>query len=245
MNVVLFEAREVGSDNRCELHDRRLLHLRQVLSAQPGDRLRVGILDGSLGYAEVESIDDQRAVLQCAFDEPAPSRSDDTLILGIPRPNILARVLEAAVTLGFGRIALLRTRLVDKSQLQSHALLPEALQERILKGLEQSVRTARPEIVLEDRFRPFVEDRPTQWALGPSRFVGHPEGSRDLASERVDCSGPITLAIGPERGFTDFEIERFGASGFTAVRSGTQPLRVETALSVLTGQLKLQRALSC
>ncbi|NIN34453.1 MAG: 16S rRNA (uracil(1498)-N(3))-methyltransferase, partial [Gammaproteobacteria bacterium] len=46
-----------------------------------------------------------------------------------------------------------------------------------------------------------------------------------------------TLVIGPEGGFTDYEVGKMIDAGLTAVHLGTRSLRVETAVSALIGRL--------
>nr|MBP8302278.1 16S rRNA (uracil(1498)-N(3))-methyltransferase [Planctomycetota bacterium] len=52
---------------------------------------------------------------------------------------------------------------------------------------------------------------------------------------------PVALALGPDGGFLPYEVEQLHAHGFFAVHCGSHPLRTESALSVLWGQLDLLR----
>jgi RsmE family RNA methyltransferase len=47
----------------------------------------------------------------------------------------------------------------------------------------------------------------------------------------------VTLAIGPEGGFTTYEVEKLVAAGLTPIHLGNRPLRVETAVPALIGRL--------
>mgnify|MGYP003376684016 FL=1 len=47
----------------------------------------------------------------------------------------------------------------------------------------------------------------------------------------------VALAVGPEGGFTDFELTLFGSAGFSAFTLGPRILRVETALPALAATL--------
>ena len=66
------------------------------------------------------------------------------------------------------------------------------------------------------------------------------EGTRWLADGRAARAaepvvGPLTVAIGPEGGFTEEERQVFFAAGFEAVRLGAYTLRFETAAVVAAG----------
>jgi 16S rRNA (uracil1498-N3)-methyltransferase len=53
---------------------------------------------------------------------------------------------------------------------------------------------------------------------------------------------PLSLVIGPEGGLIEHELNEFVGRGFRAVHAGREPLRVETALAYLAGQLRAARA---
>ena len=96
MNLLLLSADELSS-GRVHLTDARATHVREVLRAAPGDRLRVGIIDGPLGTARVLSSTDHGITLACEFaaagqtaaEEMAPA--GDTLLLACPFPQALRR----------------------------------------------------------------------------------------------------------------------------------------------------------
>ncbi|MGE0143154.1 MAG: RsmE family RNA methyltransferase [Planctomycetota bacterium] len=237
MNLLLLEPHELGDDGRASLSDRRAQHLREVLGADPGRSVRVGVVGGGIGSAIVESIGAESVVLRVSITTPALPRNDDLLLLAIPRPKVLARTLEHATALGFGHIVLVRAWFSDKSHLDSHALQAEFLRARILAGLEQSERTLPPTVSIEPRFRPFVEDQLRQRVVDHLAVLADPDADIDVATLEPTSSQPIALAIGPERGFNTFEGDLLVAQGFVRAHSGPHPLRVETALTAVYAQL--------
>lgn len=243
MNIILLEAHETASATELRLTDHRALHLRKVLKVKPGDSVRVGVIDGLQGRAEVLAVDDQSVTLRCRCDEDGPAPGVDTLLLAFARPKVLSRCLEHATALGFGRIVLFRSRRVEKSHLSSHAIEPRAIEERIRRGLEQSRRTTRPKVHLVPRFRELLEVHLEALIPIENRFVADADASLEAAVSRPSRS-PLSLVIGPEGGLIDHELEQFAAHGFRAVRAGRQPLRVETALSYLSGQLRAAQAMT-
>jgi 16S rRNA (uracil1498-N3)-methyltransferase len=65
-------------------------------------------------------------------------------------------------------------------------------------------------------------------------LVAHPG---PLQQDRAASEGPVHLAVGPEGGFSDYEIEKFESQGFERISLGDRILRVETAVPFLVAQL--------
>ncbi len=91
-----------------------------------------------------------------------------------------------------------------------------------------------PEIVIEKRFKPFVEDRLPQIALDTLGLVGHPG---DFPACPRAATEQVTLAIGPEGGWIPYEIDLLRQSGLQPVQLGERILRVETAVTALLARL--------
>lgn len=240
MNLILLHPHELEGD--CvRLHERRADHLLRVLKVQPGDVVRVGLLDGPLGTGAVLAVESDSVRLRCTFSEPAPPRGEDLLLLAVPRPKILSRCLENAAALGFGAIALFRTWRVDKSHLNAQAMHDDMVQLHLRLGLEQARRTALPVVTTHALFRPFVEDELEDLVKDRHRFVAHPTATRSTAELSLTPGHSFAVAIGPEGGFLPYEVELLASRGFEPVHCGSHPLKVETALALLYGQLDLLR----
>lgn len=241
MNIILFEPSELPPSGEIQLADHRAQHLRKVLRVKPGDRVRVGVLDGPQGMGEVLAIEERSVTLRCRCDDPPPPAGTDTLLLAFARPKVLLRCLEHAAALGFGRVVLFRSRRVEPSHLSSHAITPAVIEERLRRGLEQSRRTMRPSVLLVPRFRQLIEAELPRSVPAENRFVADADADTEAALARP-APMPLSVVIGPEGGLIPHELEQFARHGFALVRAGSQPLRVETALSYLSGQLRAARA---
>lgn len=241
MNIILFEPAELAVDGEIQLADHRAMHLLKVLRVHVGDRVRVGLLDGPRGEAEVLAIDGRSVRLRCRCDEAPPPLGVDTLLLAFARPKVLQRCLEHATALGFGRIVLFRSRRVEKSHLSSHAIEPLAIEERLRRGLEQSRRTMRPSVHLVGRFRQLIEQELDRLTPAENRFLADADAPVEAALSQP-TPAPLCIVIGPEGGLIPHELEQLGLHGFQLVRAGQQPLRVETALSYVAGQLRAAQA---
>jgi 16S rRNA (uracil1498-N3)-methyltransferase len=243
VNLILLHPHELAADGRVRLHERRADHLVHVLKVAPGDVVRIGLLDGPLGEGAVLAVEPASVTLHCTFAADAPTRSDDVLLLAVPRPKILLRCLESAAALGFGHVALFRTWRVDKSHLHAQAMHDDVIAHHLQLGLEQARRTAMPSFSVHPLFRPFVEDVVDDLTKRTRRFVAHPTAELRTAA-LPPSTEPFAVAIGPEGGFLPFEVDLLSGHGFTPVRCGDHPLRVETALAVAHGQLDLLRRIA-
>lgn len=238
---MLFESDRLES-KLFSVEDSRSVHLQKILKVKPGDEIAIGLLNGGLGTGKIQSVSETGIRLEASFVSEVCSRPKTTLILAMPRPKVLRRILPELVALGLGRIVLLRSWRVEKSYLESDVIKPEVYRPLIHHGLMQGKYTCEPEFLFEPRFRPFVEDRLDALAGDSVRLFAHPDSPASMASVSLASTREVTLAIGPEGGWVDYEIEAFENQGFQRIRLGERILKVETACAVLMGQLELLRA---
>ena len=234
MNLLLLEPADFVDADRVLLDGRRLKHLQEVHRAEAGETLRVGLLGGNMGEGRLLRLDTASAELQVRFDQPPPAKLPITLLLALPRPKMLRRVLQTVATMGVPRLVLLNSCRVEKSFWQTPFLEPTAIREQLILGLEQARDTLLPEVIIEKRFKPFVEDRLPQLAADTLGLVGHP-GDFPACPRAVEH--PVTLAIGPEGGWIPYKVEKLTEAGLAPVQLGERILRVETAVSALLARL--------
>ncbi|MEK7850928.1 MAG: 16S rRNA (uracil(1498)-N(3))-methyltransferase [Deltaproteobacteria bacterium] len=232
--ILLFHDDFKNGIEQVSLRGRRLQHVREVHRASVGDRLCVGLLNDLIGTGTVTRIDDEALEMDIDLDRDPPPPLDVTLILALPRPIVLKRILLSATSMGIKRIILLHTRRVEKSYWNSPALSEEKIREQLILGLEQAKDTTLPQVLLRPKFKPFVEDELSGMIEGTLPIVAQPEAG-EACPRNVGC--PITLAIGPEGGFIPYEIELLETCGFKSVSIGERILRVETAVPVLLSRL--------
>ena len=234
MNSILLLPEDFETTDRVRLAGRRLAYVRDVHRARKGDELRVGVLGGRLGRGTVTRMDEHGLELEVCLDRDPPAPRPRLLVLAVPRPLGLRRVLISASSLGVKRIVLLHARRVEKSFWQSGAVDAAGIREQLVLGLEQARDTILPSVELRRRFRPFVEDELPERVQGTRALVADPDAS-EVCPRHVP--GPVTLAIGPEGGWVPYEIERLVESGLTPVRICERVLRTETVLPALLGRL--------
>jgi RsmE family RNA methyltransferase len=166
--------------------------------------------------------------------QPPPPALPLTLIMPLARPLVLKRTLLCASSLGIKKIVILNFNRVEKSLWSSSVLRPEAIQDQLVLGLEQAKDTCLPEVMLRERFKPFVEDELPELIKGTTALVAHP-GTSNWCPRQV-C-GPVTLVIGPEGGLVDFELQKLSETGFQAIDLGQRILRIESVLPFLIGRI--------
>jgi len=237
VNLVLLEPAELRPDGTARLDGRRAAHAREVLRAAPGDRIQAGLVGGRMGEAEVLAIGDGELVLRPALDRDPPAPSPVALLLALPRPKILRRVLQASAAMGVKRVALVGSWRVEKSYFGSPFLAPEALRAELLLGLEQGRDTVLPEVTVHRFFKPFVEDVLDDAFPAPARLLAHP-GAAPLEAIPA-AGGRATLAVGPEGGWTAYEADRLRERGFAPFTLGPRALRVDAAVAYAIGQVEL------
>ncbi len=234
MNIVLLNANQDCSSDIWSIEDQRQIkHLNQHLQLKAGDTLKVGVRDGQRYLTEVQSITAQQIMLRPIQAENVPNKLPVHLILALPRPKVLRRMIMDAVTLGVERISLIHSYRVDKSYWQSPFL--QQLDDYVTLGLEQAGDTIVPEIQLNKRFKPFVEDvLPTLISEQRPAYVAHPYAEQSMPHA---IAHGCNLIVGPEGGFIPYEIELLKKNGCQAMSLGNRILRTETAVSNILGRL--------
>ena len=234
MNIVLLDANQDCSRDIWSIEDQRQIkHLNQHLQLKAGDTLKVGVRDGQRYLTEVQSITAQQIMLRPIQTESVPNKLPVHLILALPRPKVLRRMIMDAVTLGVERISLIHSYRVDKSYWQSPFL--QQLDDYVTLGLEQAGDTIVPEIQLYKRFKPFVEDvLPTLITEQRPAYVAHPYAEQSMPHA---IAHGCNLIVGPEGGFIPYEIDLLKKNGCQAMSLGNRILRTETAVSNILGRL--------
>ena len=214
----------------------QLRHIKEVLKSKVGDSLLVGEIGGNIGKATIADIKTNEIVLKdIVLDKKPPAKLDLTVILALPRPKVLRRLIMDMTSLGVNRLIIINSYRTQKSYWQSPLL--ERIDEFIFEGLQQAIDTIPLEVEFKKRFKPFVEDEfPT---LIGDALIAHPYASQSWNSymgSHHKNSMPKILCIGAEGGWIDYEVDLLCKHGCTAVSLGERILRTETVVSVLLGR---------
>ncbi len=168
------------------------------------------------------------------LDREPPLPLPCTLLLALPRPKVLRRIVESVAALGIKRICIFESWRVEKSFWDSPIVDADLLAEHCVLGLEQACDTVMPEISFKRRFKLFVENDIPELIKGTRPIVAHP-GALNACPRNVLT--PVSLAVGPEGGFIPYEIELLKERGFEDVNFGKRILRNEWFVPAAVGRL--------
>jgi len=240
MNRILFEADELLSDGTVWLTDARAEHLRRVLRVEPGQAVASGTVNGLAGVSRVLATGEAGVRLCPAHDAALPEPWLD-LLLAVPRPKVFKRLWPQLTTLGVGRVVLLNAAKVEKCYFSSQWLEPSSYRPLLIEGLMQAGLTRLPEVTAAPRFKPFVEDELDRLFPETVRLLAHPGPPAEVPPcDGAHGSRPV-LAVGPEGGWTGYEIEHLRAHGFRPFSLGERILRSDTACIALIAVLEYAR----
>jgi RsmE family RNA methyltransferase len=234
VNLVLLSEDDFVSADRVCVSGRRYDHIRTVLKAGPGDTVTCGKINGNLGSGIVDEMDTRRLVMQVTLDRPPPAPVPLILVLALPRPKMLRRIIQNVTALGVKQIFLVNSWRVEKSFWQSPFLQEDQLKSYARLGLEQAKDTMMPQIVKKRFFSRFVKNELPRICVNTRCITAHPKTGRVCPA---GVNQPVTLAVGPEGGWIDLEVQTLADIGFAACGMGPRILTVETAVTGLISRL--------
>jgi 16S rRNA (uracil1498-N3)-methyltransferase len=218
---------EQFADDTAVMEGEAAHHLGRVLRAQTGQLYELS--DGEqVWLGRIESVSRDR--VQFALVEALPAihpSVDVTLILSVVKFDAFEWAIEKATELGVSTIVPLAAERSEHALVASAKKRSERWKKILLEASQQSRRARIP--LLQDI------------RLPDDAFLDRNDGLRLLLSERPDApplrdllvgkkEKSATLAIGPEGGWTDRELEAAGLSRFAEVSLGKLILRTETAV---------------
>lgn len=234
MNLILLEPAELQPDGSASLTGRRARHVREVLHAAEGEKIRVGVVDGAMGTATILE-DAKQLRLQCALTGQAPTAPRVDLLLAMPRPKVMNRLWPVLASLGVGRILVSNAWKTERNYFDTHVLEPEHVREGLIEGLQQARDTRLPQVSVHKQFKKLVEDKLDAFGPYAARLVAHPGAASSLSLDGLPKDARVLLAVGPEGGWTEYELQLLGDHGFKSVSWGPRALRTDTACVVLLG----------
>eukprot|EP00922_Rhytidocystis_sp_ex-Travisia-forbesii_P029392 GHVS01042995.1.p1 GENE.GHVS01042995.1~~GHVS01042995.1.p1 ORF type:complete len:312 (+),score=59.00 GHVS01042995.1:95-1030(+) len=260
MNLLLVSADSVQAGGKVTLSGRQAQHCLKVLKSKCGDSIRVGIFNGPQGTASVEQIDGSILSLQLNFNQQVPLSSLDCpstssssshvlpveVLVGLPRPKVLDKMLQHLVSLGVCRIILVCTQQVERSYLSSPKLTRESIINNLQLGLEQSTNTRFPAVSLFASWKGWLGSADSFIRPKMKLIIAHPTEEEDADPKRITELGlqshsgdNVLAAIGPEGGWLDDEVADMRALGFEPFTLGPNILTCDTAATTIVAQLQL------
>ncbi len=235
MNIIILSKNDFRENTeRAHILDHRLDHILNVNKPSVGSELRVGLINGQIGYGRITRIEEGKIEMDVILDREPPAPLQLTLIISMVRPRVFKRILTQVTAMGIKKIIITNSYRVEKSYWKSPVLEEESLNKYLISGLEQGQDTVTPEVLIRPLFKPFVEDELPDMIKNTLPFVAHPYASKQCP---YNIGSPVTLAVGPEGGFIPYEINKLIECGFAAVHLGERTMHVESAISGLISRL--------
>lgn len=241
MNILLFAAGEVASDGSVELRGQRANTLIAAHELQAGLCIKGGAPEVGRGVAHIVQAEPgllRARLLDCA---PALAREPVVLVVAVPRPQAVKRILFHAAMFGIEAVHFIRSERVDKNYLKSQILEVTQLQAELVSGAAQAGDSELPEVQVHEKFLGFMRDYLPQFLRQKQSMAlladTHPDTRAAVRSVAGGAAHHI-LAIGPELGWNDFERNCWLEAGAKAVTLGPRILRVDAAFTSLFWQIK-------
>jgi 16S rRNA (uracil1498-N3)-methyltransferase len=204
-------------------------HLTTVCRFQPGDQVILFNGDGQEYLAELVETRRKEVSLDI-LTAIAPKREVGfrlEVVAPLPKGDRADFLIEKLTELGVTDFVPLRT---ERSVVHPRDTKLERLQRNVIEACKQCGRNVLMKIhplhTWLDYCR-FLE-------LPPLKLVAHP-GGRAMRDEN-SISG-VCIAVGPEGGFTDEEIQQATAAGWHLIGLGPRILRIETAAIVISAKI--------
>jgi 16S rRNA (uracil1498-N3)-methyltransferase len=208
-------------------------HLHATLKAEVGDVLKCTVLNQGLTTGKIVELSETHCQLALSPSQEG-ARQWFNLVVGLSRPQTSKKVLEHATTFGAQNIHFFKAALSEKSYLDSKVFEQNEREEYMLAGLSQSTIYAHMPTFKLDKFNPAAN-----YNEEGQKFILDLNATKSFLGYEIDFSKPVTLAVGPERGFIPEDISRFHDAGFKSVTISSSVLRVEHAVYSAISQLEL------
>lgn len=213
-----------ASGNSAALTGNHADHLVRVLRARVGQEFDV-VADGIVRRGWITRISENRVDFELGEELPATAASDLTLLLSIFKFDRFEWAVEKCTELGVRTIVPIIARRTDAHLASSSAKRVERWRRIAVQAAEQSRRISPPEIsdpiklqealLVPGKLRIVLSEAEEQTRLA-DLFAGGEEAE-------------VALAIGPEGGWTEDELELFQNEHWISASLGSTILRAETA----------------
>ncbi len=210
------------------LHGSEAHHLLHVMRVKLGTEVIVFDGQGGEWSAEVARLGRSEVVLalQEHFAIERESPIEISMAVPLPKGDRQRWLIEKAVELGVARLIPLTTERSTKNAAEAHVKLTRY----VIEASKQCGRNRLMQIDSPQAWPELAAGGLARHNLAMNRILAHPTGQ---PISEIPSDSPAHLAIGPEGGFTDEEVERAVDAGWQVVSLGERILRIETAALAL------------
>jgi len=237
MNTIILTKNELWKHNLYKVKDKTIIyHIQNILKLKVGDRLKICLVNEGIGQGILHSLSIEEATIILKKESILKKRAPwVNLIVGLSRPQTCKKVLELGTSMGAKSFQFLSTELSEKSYAQSKIFQGQNFEKYLLNGLSQSSNLhVKPSLKV-------LKNLKNDWQKEGQRLILSPFSDKTLNDIPLNFEKPITVAIGPERGWTTKEVNHFKDHNFLEIKISSSVLRVETATISILSQLELLR----
>jgi len=241
MNIIILTENDQLSKEVYRINGDRLTHLSNILKLKRNDKVEIGLLNGPIGIAKIAGINETEAELEVISINPIIEKQQKIdIICALPRPQTLKKILNTCATMGVSNLYLVRSEKVEKSYFHSPLLDESNYTKFLIEGLSQGKRTKIPKVTIYKKFKEFFENHFDETNKNSFCLLAHPSSGNYLNCLSSIPPKKIILAIGPEGGWNDYEINFMEEKGFVKFKLSESILRVENAVTAALAQIELQ-----
>lgn len=214
-----FYAPDIISTGIYTLPENEFAHVR-VLRLKVNDAISLTNGRGDFFEGKIVSITKKRCSIEVITRQHVEDFTNCNLHIAIAPTKNISRFewfVEKAVEMGIARISPIITRYSERRTINY-----QRIDKCIISALKQSMRVYKPKLHSLVDFSDFV----LQENSG-SKYIAYCKAEEGI--KNFDIQGDATFMIGPEGGFSDFEIQQAIANNFIPVKINQFRLRTETA----------------
>lgn len=216
------------SGNRAALLGAHAQHLARVLRARVGQEFDIAI-GSTVRRGRVASITPHRVDFELEEEIPLRDTPSLSLLLAIFKFDRMEWAIEKCTELGVGRIVPLIARRSDPHLAAAAAKRVERWRRIAREASEQARRAQLPEIP-----GPMKITEAANFPGACRILLAESEKQSLLLDVMPRDASDLVLAIGPEGGWTEDELNRFHQAGWISASLGETVLRAETAAIAAT-----------
>ena len=206
-------------------------HAAQVMRFEVGDSIVLFDGQGTEASCEIIDIGKKRVelqIIQCSSVNRGLS-TELTMAVALPKNDRQKFLIEKLVELGVDRLIPVQA---ERSVAAANKKVIQRIEKQIVEACKQCERNRLMQVTEPMTFEQ-IKDWSDQHPDPARRWIADPYNGVSIAAVDNDADGATgkheLVAIGPEGGFSDVEIERAVEAGFQLLRIGPTILRVETA----------------
>jgi 16S rRNA (uracil1498-N3)-methyltransferase len=216
---------EEFSSNQAALTGAHADHLVRVLRARVGQEFDIST-GGTVRRGRIANVHDGRVEFELGEEVSAVTVPNVALLLAVFKFDRMEWAIEKCTELGVSQIVPVIARRTDAHLAAAAVKRSDRWRRLALQAAEQSRRAAPPEIAAPVKLQDAVN-----LAAGAQRIVLAESEQQALLRDVLafHAGGEIVLAIGPEGGWADDELQLLQKAGWISASLGTTILRAETA----------------